>query len=1298
MDVDERFIPGTSRITEMESFHRYLAAAVLCRGKKVLDAASGEGYGSDILAASAGEVTGLDICAEAVEQARGKYTASNLTFVRGDVCAMPFPDGAFDCAVSFETIEHLYEPERFLAELRRVLVPTGFVILSSPNKAAFDRRNHCENGGNIYHKHEMECDELTAMVKKYFPRFAVYPQDSFFGSQIGGDSAMRYFVKKDGGNIIAQDSLRRAQYSIVLCGAGKLPTLPPSSYIDAVFDDRFGYQPDDEAVVNQFGLRGEFERTCAQLAEERGRLEGLSGEAEQLRLRERTLSGELEAGRAALEQAGREVSSLRGELEKEKTAGQIMAAERARLEEKLETEHEAALGLQRELGAANARLEEEIKTQSVCRNELENARAEASSLQRELGLANGRLEEEIRTRGVLGKELENARAEASSLQRELGLANGRLEEEIRTRGVLGKELENVRAEASSLQRELGLANGRLEEVRSSCRTLREDNARLDEELGRLRADASELRKELGAAQNDLAASETEAASLREELAAVRASDSARIAELERKLGEECAKSEYLWREYEDLKKAWSLRLFGRFALRRKADRVLQGAGRFVCRCGKSALNGLAVRYETRMKLKDLIYSRFGFCLKSVRGYNDWLQRNGSLPPPGLTPGAGLDLPPDLPMTSIIIPVYNNLVYTLPCLHSIYAIKSRAPFEVIVVDDCSTEDYSVLKREYPQVKLIRNERNSGFLLTVNRGAREASGEYILILNNDTEVLPGWLDELATALYHHPEAGMIGSQLIHMRTGTLQESGDLICKNGEMLPLGRGAEPDHPEFSFFREVDFVSAASIILRKRVFEEMGGFDTSYAPAYYEDPDLGLRLQKAGYHNYVMPLSRVMHMEMASYGNALDSRCERNRRFFFDRWKNYLAEHALYDTPQDFVACRKFRRERLLYIDAEVPMADRGSGGMDAVFFMNYFVKRGFDVVFHGEYTPGIVPKYTEILLRMGVECVYLPHRRIWEYLASCGGTFSWLFISRIYQAQCFDRLLKEYCPQARYIFDTVDLHFIREQLEADLHGDSCLRKQAARTKAFELAVARNADATIVISSDEKKLLEEGYGLANVWHIPQARSVAGRKENVDRRGAVFIGSAHPPNMDGLRYFHDEILPLLPRDFRLTIIGEALRDVMSRLPEYRDLLKCPQFRFAGFVRDLGDELDKAQLTVAPLRYGAGTKGKVASSMSFGVPCVSSDFGVEGTGMVHGENILLARTPEAFAEAIRALCTDGALWKKISDGGLEFLKEKYDPGKVEAQMDALFDHVRRAGAAGWAASPVIPKQEELPPLE
>jgi glycosyltransferase involved in cell wall biosynthesis len=332
-----------------------------------------------------------------------------------------------------------------------------------------------------------------------------------------------------------------------------------------------------------------------------------------------------------------------------------------------------------------------------------------------------------------------------------------------------------------------------------------------------------------------------------------------------------------------------------------------------------------------------------------------------------------------------------------------------------------------------------------------------------------------------------------------------------------------------------------------------------------------------------------------------------------------------------------------------------------------------------------------------MGVECIYEPQLKIWEYLASYGKTFNYLFVSRIYQARCFDRLLKQYCPQAAYIFNTVDVHFVREKLEAELHNDDTMRQLAEATRKYELAVAESADATIVISKDEKVLLEKEYSLTNIYHIPQARELFGLAPNKKRRGAVFIGSAHPPNMDGLRYFHDEILPLLPSDFKLTIIGEALKFMIGKDDKYKDLLKCPQFHFAGFVRDLADELDYAKITIAPLRYGAGTKGKVASSMSYGVPCVSSNFGTEGTGMEHGENIMIARDAASFAQYIRQLMEDEELWKKISDGGIKFIRDNYAPETVEKMMDKLLDDVKARHLqqhSNWFNSPVLPKVDEV----
>ena len=153
--------------------------------------------------------------------------------------------------------------------------------------------------------------------------------------------------------------------------------------------------------------------------------------------------------------------------------------------------------------------------------------------------------------------------------------------------------------------------------------------------------------------------------------------------------------------------------------------------------------------------------------------------------------------------------------------------------------------------------------------------------------------------------------------------------------------------------------------------------------------------------------------------------------------------------------------------------------------------------------------------------------------------------------------------------------------------------------------------------------------------------------------------------------------------------------MIGKSDEYKDLLKCPQFNFVGFVQDLGTELNNAKITIAPLRYGAGTKGKVASSMSYGVPCVSSAFGTEGTGMVHNENIMIAKTPEEFADYIQQLFNDEVLWKKISDGGIKFIKDNYAPETVEKMMDVLFDDVTRRmreQRSNWSTTPVMPKMD------
>jgi SAM-dependent methyltransferase len=177
----ERFLPECGGEIWAEHWHRYLFARKLVAGKSVLDAASGEGYGAAWLAHSAASVIGLDLHRPTIDAARQRYRASNLTFEVGSVTAMPFADASFDCVVSFETLEHLEGQEQMLAEIRRVLRPDGFVVISTPNRTEYTERRDFHNE---FHVLELDKDEFYALLGKRFPAQRWFGQKLLFNSAI----------------------------------------------------------------------------------------------------------------------------------------------------------------------------------------------------------------------------------------------------------------------------------------------------------------------------------------------------------------------------------------------------------------------------------------------------------------------------------------------------------------------------------------------------------------------------------------------------------------------------------------------------------------------------------------------------------------------------------------------------------------------------------------------------------------------------------------------------------------------------------------------------------------------------------------------------------------------------------------------------------------------------------------------------------------------------------------------------------------------------------------------------------
>ncbi len=320
-------------------------------------------------------------------------------------------------------------------------------------------------------------------------------------------------------------------------------------------------------------------------------------------------------------------------------------------------------------------------------------------------------------------------------------------------------------------------------------------------------------------------------------------------------------------------------------------------------------------------------------------------------------------------------------------------------------------------------------------------------------------------------------------------------------------------------------------------------------------------------------------------------------------------------------------------------------------------------------------MPAVTRLALQQaGIEVVYEPWvDSLQGFFGERGKDFDYVMISRHYVASNYRALLRRHCPQAKFIFDTVDLHYLREERMAELENSLPLKHTAAQTRRSELSVINAADATIVVSPVEKTVLQEAAPNARVHVISNIHEVEGsRRPFAERKDIFFVGGyQHPPNIDAAKWFVGSIWPLVRRqlpDLEFHLIG-------SKAPEQVRALDGNGVRFHGFVKTLDPWLDGCRLAVAPLRYGAGIKGKVNMSMSRGQPVVATPMAVEGMFAESGRDVLIAETAEDFAAAIVRLYQDEELWNRVSAAGLENVRQYFS---VETARLGLQELLRSLG--------------------
>jgi glycosyltransferase involved in cell wall biosynthesis len=384
--------------------------------------------------------------------------------------------------------------------------------------------------------------------------------------------------------------------------------------------------------------------------------------------------------------------------------------------------------------------------------------------------------------------------------------------------------------------------------------------------------------------------------------------------------------------------------------------------------------------------------------------------------------------------------------------------------------------------------------------------------------------------------------------------------------------------------------------------------------------------------------------------------------------------------------------RPRVLVCDWTIPTPDRDSGGhrMDWILRLLSPMCSGITLVpsrryaFHDDQAS---------LQRAGVEVVAGDHRPLSRILAERPGLYDLIILSRSRVAQEHLATVRRLQPQALVIFDTVELTSLRLD-EQDRTFGAARGSSASRERALEDELIRSTDVVATVCEEERSEVLRRSPESRTVILPNVHAVArGPVAAFDsRRDLIFVGNfTHPPNVDAVHWFGTRVMPRIRTELDI-----VLRAVGPGATRRMAASWGPYVRYEGWVPDLVQLCSESRISVAPLRYGAGVKGKIGEALSLGLPVVTTSVGASGMDLCDGAHALIADEPKAFADAVVRLYNDVALWQRLSAAGIATSAERWSPEAMQLRLAALLRTTRTSELSDHSVSDgVSPSESELP---